>query len=152
MLVITPTWAWKMIYSYKFDDMQKPKSVTYGIRLLYISTIFTAVILLMLYSSLTSSVSELFFIVLIPICTAFYFIHLLSKGKFWVRSVFLVVIILDVIKMLLGFLFGSVGLIYLLFLLMPSIALFYLYSGEANQWYSQLLMDETLKKMKHPVE
>jgi hypothetical protein len=131
--------------------MQKPKSVTYGIRLLYLSTIITAIILLILYSNLISSVSGLFFMVLIPICIAFYFIHLMSKGKFWVRSVFLVVIILDVIKMLLGFLFGLVGLIYLLFLLMPSIALFYLYSGDANQWYSQLLMDETLKKIKRPV-
>jgi hypothetical protein len=152
MLVITPTWAWKTIYSFKFDDMQKPKSVTYGIRLLYISTIITAVILLFLYSNLASSVSELFLMVLIPICAGFYFIHLMSKGKFWVRSVFLAGIILDVIKMLLGLLVGSVDLIYVLFLIIPSIALFYLYSGEANQWYSQLLMDETLKNIKHPVE
>ena len=130
--------------------MEKPKSVTYGIRLLYISAILITVALLFLYAGSGSSVTDLFFMVILPASILFYFIRLLSKGKFWVRSVLLALTIINIVKLLLGFFVPSFGgqiILTLILLVILVRALFYLYTKEASAWYAHLLMEETTKKL-----
>jgi len=128
--------------------MERPKSVTYGIRLLYISASLIIIVLLFLYAHSGSSITDLFFMVILPASIIFYFIHLLSKGKFWVRSVLLALTIIGVGKQLLGNIAFPPGIVITLFLaIMPIRALFYLYSKEASAWYAHLLMEETAKKL-----
>jgi hypothetical protein len=129
--------------------MQKPKSVTYGIRLLYVQVVVVTLLLGWLIQGM--STLDAVFVLVLPIAAIIYFIRLLSKGTFWIRSVLLVGAIFNVIRLLtdITYFFSSVvGWVMILLLFLEIRALFYLYSKESNAWYAHILMEENLKKQK----
>jgi hypothetical protein len=128
--------------------MQKPKSVIYGVRVLYASTIALAVFfgLILFNNDAGQPVSDMFFLLGLPVILYFYFIYLLSKGRFWVRSVLLGITIIGGIKLILSFGNGA-AFLGLLILCLEVIALRFLYSKESNVWYAEQLASDTQKSL-----
>lgn len=128
--------------------MEKPRNTIYGIRILYVSAIGLAVALLFLvYDEIRKDFTvELGIAFLIPFAGWFYLIHLLSKGRFWVRSVFLALTIISALKGLMG-LSGPSGSWGILLWLLNVLALYFLYRKDSSAWFANKLMEENLKRI-----
>jgi len=131
--------------------MKKPENVIYAVRMLYLAAIITFAILVPYILDLGKESSiDTFILFGGLIALDVYFIWLLSKGKFWIRSVFLVSVIIGSFKELLIILQSEsglvrVGLIIVCFLQIR--ALYLLYKKDSSTWYAEILMEENLKKL-----
>lgn len=90
-------------------------------------------------------------LMVIPVAGMAYFVWLLTKGVFWVRSVFLALTIINVFNLITGRLFlltgtctGAASAIWI----MQVAALVLLYRKESNAWFAAKLMDNNLKRLK----
>lgn len=126
--------------------MQKPKNTIYGVRVLYLSVAILAIVIgsLVFDKSMIGSVVDMVCLFFIPIGGLFYLIYLLSKGKFWVRSVLLAGTIISGIKVILG-IAGIDGIMGISLWLMNVLALYFLYRKDSNTWFANNLMQENLK-------
>ncbi len=128
--------------------MQKPKNVIYGSRILYASVILLPVLIIYFVtgSSGTKFDIELITVMMIPVAGWLYLVYLLSKGRFWVRSVFLALTIINALKIL-PIILTPEGLFGLLLLLPNATALYFLFRKDSNAWFAHYLMEENLARI-----
>jgi hypothetical protein len=128
-----------------------PQSVTYAARLLYVAAAVFFIEVYFLGNTANMPLFDVLLLMVIPVAGMVYFIRLLTKGVFWVRSVFLAITIIHVFNLITGKLFvlnGTYLVAGLFILLMQVAALRLLYKKESNAWYTAKLMDDNLKRLK----
>lgn len=127
--------------------MQKPKNTIYGTRILCASAIVSTVAIAYLaFGQVGGNFGfELAVAFLLPILGWFYLVFLLSRGRFWVRSIFLALTIINCLQVLLS-MSSTGGLLGVLLLILNVFALYFLYRKDSNAWFADILMEETLKR------
>lgn len=128
-----------------------PHTVKNAARLLYATVVIFFICLYFLGSAAHMPGLDIFLLMVIPMASVVYFIWLLTKGVFWVRSIFLAITIVNVINLITGKFFVFTGpyiAAALVIWLMQCIALWLLYNKESNGWYAAKLVEDNLKRLK----
>jgi len=126
-----------------------PQTVKNAAKLLYVAAAIFFIAAYFLGREARMSLFDVLLLMGLPVAGMVYFIWLLTKGVFWVRSLFLAITIIHAFNLITGRIFilnGTYFVVGLFIWLMQIAALRLLYKKESNAWYSAKLMDDNLRR------